>query len=47
MKPILIACCGMNCNLCIGFLREKNKCPGCKLIKNEKSDYWKMNLFMM
>ena len=30
MKPNLIAPCGMNCSLCIGHLREKNKCPGCR-----------------
>lgn len=31
-KPIqatMIAPCGMNCALCIGHLREKNRCPGC------------------
>lgn len=25
----LIASCGMNCGLCIGFLRKKNPCAGC------------------
>jgi len=25
----MIAPCGMNCGLCIGYLREKNPCPGC------------------
>lgn len=25
-----IAPCGMNCGLCIGFLRVKNKCDGCQ-----------------
>ena len=25
----LIAACGMNCGLCIGFLREKRPCGGC------------------
>jgi len=25
----LIAPCGMNCGICRGYLREKNKCPGC------------------
>ena len=30
MKTILIAPCGMNCNLCIAYLRDKNKCPGCR-----------------
>ena len=34
----LIAPCGMNCNLCIGYLREKNRCPGCNNIDN-KSNY--------
>ncbi len=29
MKKTLIAPCGMNCGICKGFLREKNKCPGC------------------
>ncbi len=26
----LIAPCGMNCSLCYAFLREKNKCTGCR-----------------
>ncbi len=25
----MIAPCGMDCALCIGHLREKNRCPGC------------------
>jgi hypothetical protein len=25
----LITPCGMNCNICIAHLREKNVCPGC------------------
>ena len=33
MKPVIkiseIAPCGMNCRLCIGYLRAKNKCDGC------------------
>jgi uncharacterized protein DUF3795 len=32
LKPIqagMIAPCGMNCALCIGHLREKNRCQGC------------------
>ena len=29
MKKNLIACCGMNCGLCLMYLREMNKCPGC------------------
>lgn len=27
-----IAPCGMNCRLCLGYLREKNTCPGCLCI---------------
>ena len=26
----MIAPCGMNCTLCLGFLREANKCEGCR-----------------
>jgi hypothetical protein len=25
----LIAPCGMNCGLCLAYLRKKNRCPGC------------------
>lgn len=39
MKTKLIAPCGMNCNLCVAYLREKNKCPGCKLITKHNSRY--------
>lgn len=27
----LIASCEMNCGVCIGYLREKNKCLGCRI----------------
>jgi len=30
MKTTLIAPCGMNCGICLGYLREKEKCPGCR-----------------
>lgn len=26
----LIAPCGMNCGTCIAYLRERNRCPGCR-----------------
>jgi hypothetical protein len=26
----LIAPCGMNCGICLGYLREKNHCSGCR-----------------
>jgi ribosomal protein S27AE len=29
IKRAMIAPCGMNCALCIGYLREKNRCGGC------------------
>ena len=37
----LIAPCGMNCGLCIGYLREKNKCEGCRLLSEYKPEYCK------
>jgi hypothetical protein len=37
MKSKLIAPCGMNCAICLGYLREKNKCPGCRLIDPKKA----------
>lgn len=30
MDLSLIAPCGMNCGTCLAYLREKNKCPGCR-----------------
>ena len=27
----LIAPCGMNCSICMAYLREKNKCLGCRM----------------
>jgi len=36
MNNLLIAPCGMNCSICYAYLREKNKCQGCRLFnKNE------------
>ena len=29
IQATMIAPCGMNCALCAGHLREKNRCPGC------------------
>jgi hypothetical protein len=28
-RTMLIAPCGMNCAICMAFLREKNRCEGC------------------
>lgn len=36
MKSSLIAQCGMNCGVCIGYLRDKNKCSGCR---EDNQDY--------
>ena len=30
-KPGLIAPCGINCRVCIAYLREKNTCQGCRI----------------
>lgn len=29
-RTTLVAACGMNCGICLGYLREKNRCPGCR-----------------
>ncbi len=40
-KPLitskLIAPCGMNCGICSAYLREKNKCPGCREDDTDKA----------
>jgi hypothetical protein len=36
MKRSLIAPCGMNCGICYAYLREKKKCPGCRLFINNE-----------
>ncbi len=35
---ILIAPCGMNCAICLGYQRDKNKCNGCRLPSEYKSN---------
>ncbi|MCP4705971.1 MAG: DUF3795 domain-containing protein [candidate division Zixibacteria bacterium] len=40
MKSSLIAPCGINCGTCYAYLRDKNKCPGCRSI-NINSAYCK------
>jgi len=30
LKSSLIAPCGMDCAICLAFLRPRNKCPGCR-----------------
>ncbi len=34
-ETLLVAQCGMNCAVCIAYLRKNNKCPGCRA-PNEK-----------
>lgn len=33
----LIAPCGMNCGTCLAYLRDKNKCPGCRISSSDKA----------
>jgi hypothetical protein len=35
--PLMIAPCGMNCGTCLGYLREKNRCPGCRVFSMDKA----------
>ncbi len=30
IQPDLIAPCGMNCGICLGYLRDKNPCSSCR-----------------
>lgn len=39
IKYYHIAPCGMNCGICLGYLREKNTCPSCR--KDTKIEYCK------
>lgn len=38
---LLFAPCGMNCGICIGHLRNKNKCDGCNFEGGNKPHYCK------
>lgn len=35
----LIAPCGMDCGICLGYLREKNRCYGCRQFSEHKPGY--------
>ncbi len=37
MDKSLIAPCGMNCGICLAYLRDKNKCYGCLQASKNKS----------
>lgn len=39
LKVSLAAPCGMNCGLCLGYQREKNKCAGCNSDSFNKPNY--------
>lgn len=39
IKPSLIAPCGMNCGLCRGYQRVKNKCAGCNSTSSNKPSH--------
>jgi hypothetical protein len=30
LNEFLIAPCGINCRICVAYLRDRNKCPGCR-----------------
>ena len=36
MKSVHIAPCGMNCSICMTYLRDKNRCPGCRLFTKKE-----------
>ncbi len=35
----MIAPCGMNCGSCLGYMRSKNHCPGCRIFESTKPQY--------
>ncbi len=39
MQALMIAPCGMNCSICLGYLRDKNPCPGCRMDNGLKPKY--------
>jgi hypothetical protein len=43
MDNRLIAPCGINCSLCLAYLRDKNTCCGCKIEGENKPLYCKEN----
>ena len=38
----LVAPCGINCNLCLAFQRDKNKCSGCRAADTQKPNHCKV-----
>ena len=39
IPSILIAPCGMNCGICMAYLREKNRCVGCNIESPQKLNH--------
>jgi len=39
IPSILIAPCGMNCGICMAYLRDKNRCAGCNIESPQKSNH--------
>lgn len=37
-RKTLIAPCGINCGICLAFLRDKNTCMGCREFDVNKPD---------
>jgi hypothetical protein len=37
----MIAPCGMNCGSCLGFMRYKDHCPGCRMFDDSKPEFCK------
>jgi hypothetical protein len=40
-EPWMVAPCGMNCGSCIGYMRAKDPCPGCRIDSDPKPSYCK------
>lgn len=41
ITAVMIAPCGMNCAICIGHIREENRCPGCRVMTPQNRKYCK------
>ncbi len=37
----MIAPCGMNCGSCLGYMRYKDHCPGCRMTNDSKPEFCK------
>ena len=39
IQPALIAPCGMDCGICYAYLRDNNRCHGCRVTRPDKPVY--------